>query len=93
VAKMVRAHVRVSGRVQGVFFRQTTAREATRIGLLGWVRNLPDGDVEAVIEGEPEKVDQLIAWCHHGPPSARVDDVSVSWEAATGEFSRFSIAY
>ena len=89
----VRARLRVSGRVQGVFFRQTTAQEATRLGLHGWVRNLPDGDVEALIEGKPETVEQMIAWCHHGPPSARVDSVSVSWETATGEFSRFSISY
>ena len=93
MGKSVRARVRVSGRVQGVFFRQTTAQEAARLGLMGWVRNLPDGDVQVVIEGEAEKVDQLIAWCHHGPPSARVDDVSISWEAATGEFARFSITY
>jgi acylphosphatase len=93
VGTTVRARLRVSGRVQGVFFRQTTAQEATRLGLMGWVKNLPDGDVEAVVEGESETVDRLIAWCHHGPPSARVDDVSISWETATGEFNRFSITY
>jgi acylphosphatase len=93
VGTTVRARLRVSGRVQGVFFRQTTAQEATRLGLMGWVKNLPDGDVEAVVEGESETVDRLIAWCHHGPPSARVDDVSISWETATGEFTRFSITY
>lgn len=87
----VRAHIRITGRVQGVFFRQTTAREADLIGVTGWVRNLPNGDVEAVVEGEPERVDRLIAWCHHGPPTARVDGVSVSWETVTGEFTRFSI--
>jgi acylphosphatase len=93
VNDIVRAHILVTGRVQGVFFRQTTAQEASRIGVMGWVRNLPDGDVEAVIEGDPEKVDRLIAWCHHGPPAARVDAVSVSWETVIGEFARFSIAY
>jgi acylphosphatase len=70
-----------------------TAQEAARLGVMGWVRNLPDGDVEAVIEGRPERVNQLIAWCHHGPPSARVEDVSIAWETATGEFTRFSIAH
>ncbi len=89
----VRARLRISGRVQGVFFRQTTAQEATRLRLTGWVRNLPDGDVEAVIEGGAEVVDRMITWCHHGPPSARVDDVAVSWETATGEYTRFSITY
>jgi acylphosphatase len=89
----VRAHIRVTGRVQGVFFRQTTANVGTRLGVTGWVRNLPDGDVEAVIEGEREPVERLIAWCHHGPPSARVDGVSVSWETAAGEFCRFSVSY
>lgn len=93
MADTVRAHIRVSGRVQGVFFRQTTAQEATRLGVRGWVRNLPDGDVEALIEGDSDSVDRLITWCHHGPPAARVDDVSVSWETATGQFTRFSIAY
>jgi acylphosphatase len=93
VSDSVRARIRVSGRVQGVFFRQTTAQEANRIGVTGWVRNLPDGDVEAVVEGDREDVDRLIAWCHHGPPSARVDNVSVAWEPYSGEFSRFSITY
>lgn len=88
----VRAHIRVTGRVQGVFFRQTTAREAGLLGVTGWVRNLPSGDVEVVVEGKPERVDRLIAWCHHGPPAARVDGVSVSWETVTGEFTRFSIS-
>jgi acylphosphatase len=91
VSGTVRAHIRVTGRVQGVYFRQTTAQEASLLGVSGWVRNLPDGDVEAVVEGEPERVDRLIAWCHHGPPAARVDGVSVSWETVTGEFTSFSI--
>ena len=91
MSNTVRAHIRVTGRVQGVFFRQTTAQEASLLCVTGWVRNLPNGDVEAVVEGEPERVDRLIAWCHHGPPAARVDGVSVSWETVTGEFTRFSI--
>lgn len=93
MADTVRARVRISGRVQGVYFRQTTAQEANRLGVFGWVRNLPDGDVEAVIEGRDEDVDRLIAWCHHGPPAARVDDVSVSWETVTGQFRGFSVTY
>ncbi len=89
----VRAHIRVTGRVQGVFFRQTTADEARRIGVLGWVRNISDGDVEAVIEGDRRMVDRLIDWCRHGPPAARVDDMKIDWETATGEFTSFSIKY
>ena len=73
------ARVFVSGRVQGVFFRYTCAREASEAGLKGTVRNLPDGRVEAVFQGPRPKVEQLVAWCHDGPPAARVTDVSVSW--------------
>ena len=89
----VRARIRVRGIVQGVFFRQTTAREADRIGVTGWVKNLPTGDVEAVVEGDKKKVDEMIAWCHHGPPSARVEDVTVISEPFIGEFTHFSIEY
>jgi len=90
----VRAHAYVSGMVQGVFFRATTAEEAQRIGgLAGWVRNLPDGRVEVVCEGAKEKVEQLTAWLWHGPPSADVNDVNVTWGGATGEYRDFRIAY
>jgi len=74
------ARVVVSGRVQGVFFRYTCAHEARDAGLRGSVRNLPDGRVEAVFQGPKPAVDSLIRWCHAGPPSARVADVTVSWE-------------
>ena len=70
-----RAHVWVSGRVQGVWFRESCREEAVLRGLAGWVRNLPDGRVEAVFEGLPEAVDALVAWCHEGPPRARVRSV------------------
>ena len=90
----VRAHVIVTGRVQGVFYRLETCEAAERIGGLGgWVRNRKDGSVEAVIEGPAEKVAQLIDWCRQGPPRARVGDVAVDWQPATGEFSRFTVAY
>ena len=72
---MVRYRVLVSGRVQGVFFRDTCRRVAEEHGVAGWVRNLPDGRVEAVFEGLPEAVDALVAWCHEGPPRARVRSV------------------
>lgn len=86
---MKRAHVWVSGRVQGVFFRQTTETRARELGLTGWVRNLPDGRVEAVAEGEPTALDRWVDYCHAGPPAARVDGVEIRWEAPTGEFAGF----
>jgi len=89
----VRAHVYVSGRVQGVFFRSETQDEALRHGLTGWVRNLPEGRVEAVFEGDKDKVDRLIEFCRRGPPGARVSRVDVQWESYTGEFRDFRIRY
>jgi acylphosphatase len=88
-----RAHVVISGRVQGVAFRIATVEEAQRLGLDGWVRNLRDGRVEALVEGERPKVEALVAWCHHGPPPARVMDVQVSWEPAQGGLGPFDISY
>ncbi len=88
----VRAHVIITGRVQGVFFRVETNRAADRIGgISGWVRNLPDGTVEAIMEGEKDKVDALIDWCHQGPPNARVDSVDVDWQTYQNEFKVFEI--
>ncbi|MHC1610157.1 MAG: acylphosphatase [Candidatus Methanospirareceae archaeon] len=89
----VRAHVVITGRVQGVYFRYATREEANLRGVKGWVRNLSDGRVEAVFEGEKEKVEELIDFCHHGPPSARVSSVKVTWEDYTGDFKGFSIRY
>ncbi len=68
----------VSGRVQGVFFRDSTRREAQRLGIVGWVRNRPDGRVEAFFEGLADAVEQLVRWCSEGPRHADVDDVSVA---------------
>lgn len=76
----VRAHVLVTGMVQGVFFRHETAQRARTRGLGGWVSNLPDGRLEAVFEGLKESVDSLVRWCHDGPRHARVESVEVSWE-------------
>lgn len=90
---MVRAHVYVSGRVQGVFFRYETKSLADRLGVKGWVRNLPDGRVEAVFEGEEEMVRKMIDFCKRGPPGARVTDVKVEWEDYKGEFNGFSIRH
>ncbi len=88
----LRASLRVRGRVQGVYFRQSTQEEAERLGgLTGWVRNLPDGDVEAVVEGPRDRVEALVKWCHRGPPSARVDEVRREDGTPTGEFSVFEV--
>lgn len=87
----VRAHVYVSGRVQGVFFRWETRDEAVRHGVKGWVRNLPDGRVEAVFEGEKEAVERLVEFCRQGPPGARVEKIQLTWEEPKGEFEGFHI--
>jgi len=89
----VRARVIVEGRVQGVFFRHHTEETALRLGLKGWVKNRRDGSVEAVFEGDQERVDQIIQWCHRGPSEARVKNVSVIWENYTGEFEDFYVTY
>lgn len=73
------------GRVQGVFFRAETRSRAASLGLSGWVRNNPDGTVEAVFEGPQERVEAMVAWCRHGPPDARVDSVETTWEPPRGE--------
>ena len=87
----VRAHLLISGLVQGVFYRQSTQRVASQYSVTGWVRNLPDGRVEAVLEGGEQDVQQVIAWCRHGPPQAEVGDVAVEWRPASGEDSRFAV--
>jgi len=88
-----RAHVFVSGRVQGVFFRQETQERATRLDVTGWVRNTFEDRVEAVFEGEKENVEKLVEFCRKGPPYARVSKVDVMWENYVGEFENFRIRY
>jgi acylphosphatase len=92
-SKKTRAHVFVSGRVQGVYFRQNTKQVAIRHRVAGWVRNLPDGRVEAVFEGDEMDINEVIEWCHVGPPKAKVDDVNVKFQKYTGEFSDFDVSY
>jgi acylphosphatase len=89
----VRARVIIEGRVQGVFFRHHTEKTALKLGVKGWVRNRRDGSVEAVFEGDQEKVDQIIQWCSRGPSEAKVKNVSVTLEHYTGEFNDFSVTY
>jgi acylphosphatase len=86
-----RAHVWIEGRVQGVAFRWETQQAAARQGINGWVRNLSDGRVEAVFEGERPAVIQVLDWCRQGPRAARVDSVDIHWENFTGQFPDFAI--
>ncbi len=81
---MRRVRLLVSGRVQGVWFRDSCREEAERLGVSGWARNLPDGSVEVVAEGGRDAVDGLVAWCRAGPPRARVTDVEVRAEPLEG---------
>lgn len=88
---MKRIHLIVSGRVQGVFFRAETKQAASSLGLTGWIKNNLDGRVEICAEGDEEHLNNLVDWVHHGPSLADVTNVSVNWEAATGEFKSFDI--
>lgn len=88
---MVRARVRVTGRVQGVNFRASTKAEADALGLSGWVRNCPDGAVELVAEGPEAAVQLLVSWCRRGPAWARVDELEVDWQEASGDFTAFCV--
>ena len=88
----VRAHVWFSGRVQGVFFRANTEKKAKELSVNGWVRNLPDGRVEAIFEGEEPQVNALIEWCRTSQPYAKVSDVEIRWEEPQGE-KGFRIRY
>ncbi|MCX5807890.1 MAG: acylphosphatase [Proteobacteria bacterium] len=90
---MKRLHIFVSGMVQGVFFRQSTAMKAREFGLKGWVRNQRDGRVELVCEGNEDSLHTMIAWCEKGPKGAFVDSVDTRWEEFNGEFNNFKIVY
>ena len=89
----VRAHLLISGRVQGVWYRASTKEKAAELGVVGWVKNTSDGKVEAVFEGTKEYVDRMIDWCYQGPPLAHVTEINVSYESFTGEFSTFTVKY
>ena len=84
-------HLIVRGRVQGVFFRASTQREAKRLGLCGWVRNRSDGSVEILAEGEEAQLRQLCSWAEKGPTAARVDEVLLRWRSYVGEFADFRV--
>jgi len=93
MGEKARAHVVISGRVQGVFFRMETQRAAKNRGVYGWVKNRRDGKVEAVFEGDKKRVDAMIEWCWKGSPMAQVQNVEVVGEDYSGEFVDFSVTY
>ena len=89
-----RLHLKISGMVQGVFFRAGTQDQARAIGgITGWVKNLPDGSVECIAEGEKEKLNQFLDWCKHGPAGSQVEKIEEEWEEYIGEFTEFNIRY
>ena len=88
---MKRLHARVTGRVQGVWYRKNTAIQAKQRQLTGYVRNMKDGSVEVVAEGEATALESLISWLNVGPELARVVDVRITWQPATGEYKDFRI--
>ncbi len=88
-----RIRIFVTGKVQGVFFRQALKVMAKKNDIFGWVKNLKDGRVEAVLEGDEEKVGRLVEWAHGGPANARVADVEIHNEKFTDEFSKFDVLY
>ncbi|HBL54152.1 MAG: acylphosphatase [Smithellaceae bacterium] len=90
---MKRVHVYISGRVQGVCFRAMTQQTALNLKLTGWVRNMDDGRVEALLEGEDAAVDQMVVWCKTGPPAARVDDIEIIEKPYMGNMRSFHISY
>ncbi len=91
MADKVRVHVLIEGRVQGVFFRAATKDEARARGLGGWVRNLADGRVEAVFEGDKAVVENMLAWCRKGPPYAYVDNIEIDWQPYQGDLADFRV--
>lgn len=93
MAEKARVHIIILGLVQGVFFRSETRAKARELGLFGWVRNLEDGRVEILAEGEKEKLEKLVEWTKRGPNSARVDGIDIKWQKYQGEFKNFEIRY
>ncbi len=93
MADKARLHVVIEGRVQGVFFRASTRDQARARGLAGWVRNLPDGRVEALFEGDKRVVEDMLRWCRRGPAYAYVDYVEEEWQAYQGDLTDFRVVY
>lgn len=91
MTKDTRVHIFVSGKVQGVYYRQNTLQKAQELGIFGWVRNLSDGRVESVMEGSRAGIDKMLAWCKEGPLGAKVEEVKFIDEPYKNEFSTFDI--
>ncbi len=91
--KMAAAHIFVSGRVQGVFYRASTKEIALIYHLTGWVRNLSDGRVEAMFEGEKENIEKVVEWCRQGPPAAAPSNLEIKWLKYSGSFTDFKMRY
>jgi acylphosphatase len=89
----VKVHIVIRGVVQGVFFRHYTKQKAEELGLTGWVKNLPDGRVEAIFMGNKEQVEKAIEWAKKGPPRARVEGVEINWQDNIEDFNNFQIKY
>jgi acylphosphatase len=91
--EQARVHLRIEGRVQGVYFRASTAEKARQLGITGWVMNCPDGSVEALAQGTRAKLEELVAWCHQGPPGAQVRKVHAAWKPVEDDFEGFRIRH
>lgn len=88
---MKRLHLKIYGRVQGVYYRSSAQDTARELGLSGWAKNMPDGTVETVVEGLEEQLKEYIEWCKIGPSAARVDKILETWEEPIGEFKGFNV--
>ncbi|HEU5462464.1 MAG TPA: acylphosphatase [Nitrososphaeraceae archaeon] len=90
-SQYIRVHLIISGKVQGVYFRKHTQDISLQNNVYGWVKNLQNGDVECVLEGLKSNIDNVMIWCHQGPPNSRVDNVEIKDEEFTGDFNEFKI--
>jgi acylphosphatase len=88
-----RIHILISGQVQGVFFRSNTIHVANELGVRGWIKNLPNGMVEVVAEGNKQKLDRLIEFCREGPEGAKVENIEIKWEKPKNEFEGFDVMF
>ena len=93
MSEKIRVHIFVSGLVQRVFFRANTVETARKLGITGWVKNSPNGQVEAIFEGDKENIQKMIEWAKKGPPNAQVDNIKVDWQEYKGEFNNFETRY
>lgn len=90
---MLQAHLKITGKVQGVFFRSNAQEKAESLGLTGYVKNMPDSSVEAVVQGEKDQIEPFISWAKEGPSSAKVNNIAINWQPLEKNFSSFRISY